>query len=302
MDPATTDPGPTAPPTSLVRRIGTRRFDFSREVAVAAIINRTPDSFYDRGATWQFGEALDAADRALEEGADWLDVGGVKAAPGPEVPLAQELDRVLPLIEVLRARTGAVLSIDTFRAEVARRAIDVGADVVNDPFGLRDPEMASVAAETGAGLVVMHSGGPPRTHIPQPVYADVVAAVAGFLTERTELARRRGVAAERLIIDPGFDFGKTTAHSLELVRRLRELTALGYPVLAAPSNKDFIGETLDLPVDQRLEGTLAAVVACVLNGASIVRVHNVAATVRAVRLTESVLGWRPPAAPRRGLG
>jgi dihydropteroate synthase len=298
MDPASTDPAPT----SLVRTFGARRFDFAREVAVAAIINRTPDSFYDRGATYGLGEALAAAGRALAEGADWLDVGGVKAAPGPEVTLAEELDRVLPLIEALRARTDAVISIDTFRAEVARRALAVGADVVNDPFGLSDPRMAAVAAETGAGLVVMHSGGPPRIHVPRPVYADVVAEVTGFLKQRTGLARQAGVAADRLIVDPGFDFGKTTAHSLELVRRLRELTALGYPVLAAPSNKDFIGETLDLPVDQRLEGTLAAVVACVLNGASIVRVHDVAASVRAVRLTESVLGWRPPAVQRRGLG
>jgi len=298
MDPATSGPAPT----SLVRTIGARRFNFSREVAVAAIINRTPDSFYDRGATYQLGEALAAADRALAEGADWLDVGGVKAAPGPEVPLATELDRVLPLIEALRERTDAVISIDTFHAAVARQAVKVGADVINDPFGLSDPEMATAAAETGAGLVVMHSGGPPRTHVPRPVYADVVAEVTGFLKERTELARQAGVAADRLIVDPGFDFGKTTAHSLELVRRLRELTVLGYPVLAAPSNKDFIGETLDLPVDQRLEGTLAAVVACILNGASIVRVHNVAATVRAVHLTESILGWRPPATPRRGLG
>src|SRR6266516_1104894 len=296
MNPATTAPMP------MVRQIGVRTFDFGREVAVAAIINRTPDSFYDRGANYQLGEALATADRAVEEGADWLDVGGVKAAPGPEVPLAEELDRVLPLIEALRARTGAVISIDTFRSEVARRALALGADVVNDPFGLSDPAMAAVAAEADAGLVVMHSGGPPRTHVPRPVYTDVVAEVTTFLKERTELARQHGVAAERLLVDPGFDFGKTTAHSLELVRRLLELTALGYPILAAPSNKDFIGETLDLPLDQRLEGTLAAVVACVLNGASIVRVHNVAAAVRAVRLTESILGWRPPAAPRRGLG
>lgn len=288
--------------TSLVRRYGARRFDFGREVAVAAIINRTPDSFYDRGATYPLDRAVAAAERALEEGADWLDVGGVRAAPGLEVSAAEELERVVPLIEALRPRTDAVISIDTFRAEVARRAVAAGADVINDPFGLSDPAMPTVAAETGAGLVVMHSGGPPRTHVPRPVYADVVAAELEFLKQRTELARERGVAADRLIVDPGFDFGKTTAHSLELIRRLRELTVLGYPVLAAPSNKDFIGETLDLPLDQRLEGTLAAVVACVLNGASIVRVHHVAPAARAVRLTEAILGWRPPAAPRRGLG
>jgi dihydropteroate synthase len=283
------------------RTFGRRTFDFSKEVAVMAIINRTPDSFYDRGATFALEDALAAADRALAEGADWLDVGGVKAGPGPEVSEADELDRVLPVIEALRARSDAVISVDTFRSGVARRALAAGADVVNDPSGLHDPKLAEVAGEAGAGLVVMHTGGPPRTRPHRPAYRDVVAEVGAFLADRAEQARRAGVAAERIVVDPGHDFHKNTYHSLELTRRLRELTGLGYPVLVALSNKDFIGETLAAPLDQRLEGSLAATVVSVLNGASIVRVHEVAPTVRALRMTEAILGRRPPARALRGL-
>jgi dihydropteroate synthase len=285
----------------MLRTYGRRTFDFARRTAVMAILNRTPDSFYDRGATYGLGTALEAGERALAEGADWLDVGGVKGGPGPAVTEAEELDRVVPLLEALRGRTDAVLSVDTYRPEVARRALAAGADVVNDPSGLRDPLIAEVAAEAGAGLVVMHTGGPPRTRPHRPAYADVVAEVRAFLAARAALARRHGVAADRLIVDPGHDFHKNTFHSLELTRRLGELADLGYPVLVALSNKDFVGETLDLPLDQRLEGSLAAAAFSVAAGASIVRVHQVQATVRVVRMVEAILGRRPPAATRRGL-
>ncbi|HSK37609.1 MAG TPA: dihydropteroate synthase, partial [Actinomycetota bacterium] len=263
-----------------------RTFDFGRRVAVMAILNRTPDSFYDQGATFGFEAAVAAGERALAEGADWLDVGGVKAGPGPEVTEAEELDRVLPLVEALRGRTDAVISVDTFRSEVARRALTAGADVVNDPSGLRDPELAEAAAEAGAGLVVMHTAGPPRTRPHRPAYADVAAEVRTFLLDRVALARQRGVADERLILDPGHDFHKNTFHSLELTRRLDELAGLGYPLLVAFSNKDFIGETLDLPLDQRLEGSLAAAGFAVAAGASIIRVHEVGPSVRVIRMTE----------------
>jgi dihydropteroate synthase len=285
----------------MLRTFGRRTFDFGRRVAVMAIVNRTPDSFYDRGATFGFDAAVAAGERALAEGADWLDVGGVKAGPGPPVSETEELHRVVPLVEALRARTDAVVSVDTFRPGVARRALAAGADVVNDPSGLRDPLLAEVAAEAGAGLVVMHTGGPPRTRPHRPAYGDVVAEVRAFLADRAALARRHGVPAERLIVDPGHDFHKNTFHSLELTRRLEELTDLGYPMLVAFSNKDFVGETLDVPLDQRLEGSLAAAAFAVLHGASIVRVHEVQATVRVVRMIEAVLGRRPPAATRRGL-
>jgi dihydropteroate synthase len=285
----------------MLRTYGRRTFDFGRRVAVMAILNRTPDSFYDRGANFGFEAALAAADRALAEGADWLDVGGVKAGPGPEVTEAEELDRVVPLVEALRGRTDAVVSVDTFRPGVARRALAAGADVVNDPSGLHDPLVAEAVAEAGAGLVVMHTGGPPRTRPHRPAYADVVAEVRAFLLDRAALARRHGVEAESLIVDPGHDFHKNTFHSLELTRRLGELADLGYPVLVAFSNKDFVGETLDVPLDQRLEGSLAAAAFAVTAGAAIIRVHEVEATVRVVRMTEAILGRRPPAATRRGL-
>ena len=285
----------------MLRTYGRRTFDFGRQVAVMAILNRTPDSFYDRGATFGFAAALAAGERALAEGADWLDVGGVKAGPGPPVTEAEELDRVVPLVEALRGRTDAVISVDTFRPGVARRALAAGADVVNDPSGLHDPRVADAAAEAGAGLVVMHTGGPPRTRPHRPAYADVVAEVRAFLADRVAAARQRGVAADRLIVDPGHDFHKNTFHSLELTRRQGELAGLGHPLLVALSNKDFVGETLDVPLDQRLEGSLAAAAFSVVAGASILRVHEVQPTVRVVRMVEAILGRRPPAATRRGL-
>jgi dihydropteroate synthase len=196
----------------------------------------------------------------------------------------------VPLVEALRGRTDAVISVDTFRPGVARQALAAGADVVNDPSGLHDPRMAEVAAEAGAGLVVMHTGGPPRTRPHRPAYTDVVAEVRAFLADRVALAHH-----------PGHDFHKNTFHSLELTRRLGELADLGHPLLVALSNKDFVGETLDVPLDQRLEGSLAAAAFCVAAGASIVRVHEVEASVRVVRMTEAILGRRPPAATRRGL-
>jgi dihydropteroate synthase len=285
----------------MLRTIGRRVFDFDRQVAVMAVLNRTPDSFYDQGATWALDRALDRADRALEAGADWLDVGGVKAGPGAEVTEAEELKRVLPLLEALRDRTDAVVSVDTFRPGVARRALAAGADAVNDPSGLRDPGLAEAAAAAGATLVLTHTGGPPRTRPHRPAYADVVAEVASFLADRAAVARAHGVSPERLVVDPGYDFHKNTFHSLELLRRLDELLPLGYPILVALSNKDFVGETLDLPLGERVEGSLAAAVVAVTKGARIVRVHQVEATVRAVRMTEAILGWRRPAATRRGL-
>jgi dihydropteroate synthase len=285
----------------MLRTFGRRTFDFGRQVAVMAVVNRTPDSFYDRGATFALDAAVAAGEGALAEGADWVDVGGVRAGPGPQVTEAEELRRVLPVVEALRARTDAVVSVDTFRAGVARRALAAGADVVNDPSGLRDPEVAEAAAEAGAGLVVTHTGGPPRTRPHRPAYVDVVAEVGAFLADRAAVARQRGVPAERLIVDPGHDFHKNTFHSLELTRRLGELAGLGYPLLVALSNKDFVGETLDVPLDGRLEGSLAAAVVSVLQGANIVRAHQVQATVRAVRMTEAILGRRRPAATRRGL-
>ena len=285
----------------MLRTFGRRTFDFGRRVAVMAILNRTPDSFYDRGATYGFGAAVAAGERALAEGADWLDVGGVKAGPGPEVTEAEELDRVVPLVEALRERTDAVISVDTFRPGVARRALAAGADVVNDPSGLHDPRVADAAAEAGAGLVVMHTGGPPRTRPHRPAYADVDAEVRAFLADRVAVARQRGVAADRLIVDPGHDFHKNTFHSLELTRRLSELADLGHPLLVALSNKDFVGETLDVPLEERLTGTLAATAVSAWLGARVFRAHDVAATRQTLDMVASIRGDRPPARTVRGL-
>jgi dihydropteroate synthase len=277
------------------RTLGARTFDFSREVAVMAIVNRTPDSFYDKGRTFGLGEAVAAAHAAIAAGADWVDIGGVPFAPGPHVSTEQEIDRVVPVVDALRGEVGTVISVDTFRPEVARRSIKAGAHVINDTSGLRDAAMAKVVADSAASLVITHSVAAPRTPYPRPVYSDVVAEVADFLRRKVALAVECGVPVERIIVDPGFDLNKNTRHSLELTRRLGEIAAIGLPLLAAVSNKDFIGETLDRPQGRRLEGSLAAAVACILQGARIVRMHDVAASVPAVRLTEAILGFREPA-------
>jgi dihydropteroate synthase len=281
------------------RVIGGRTFDFARRVAVMAIVNRTPDSFHDRGRTFALERATEAVRVAAEAGADWIDIGGVPFAPGPDVSAAEEMDRVLPVVEA--ARGLAVVSVDTYRPEVARAAIAAGAGVINDTSGLRDPAMADVVAGTAATLVITHSLAAPRTRYPRPVYGDVLAEVGGFLRQRVTLAREHGVRPEQIIIDPGHDLNKNTYQSLELTRRLSEIAAIGYPMLAAVSNKDFIGETLDVPQRERLAGTIAAVVFCVLQGARIVRVHDVRAAVDAVRMTEAMLGLRPPATARHNM-
>ena len=283
----------------MERIIGGRAHDFSRRVAVMAIVNRTPDSFHDRGRTFALAKATEAVRAAADAGADWIDIGGVPFAPGPEVSAAEELDRVLPVVQA--ARDLAVVSVDTFRPEVAREVIKAGAAVVNDTSGLRDPAMADVVRDTDAMLVITHSLAAPRTPYPSPGYRDVTAEVGDFLRRRVALALERGVRPEQIIVDAGHDLNKNTYHSLELTRRLHEIAAIGYPMLAAVSNKDFIGETLGRDQDDRLAGTVAATVFCVLQGARIVRVHDVRAAVDAVRMTEAILGLREPAYARHNL-
>ena len=283
-----------------VRRIAGRDVDFRRTIAVMAVVNRTPDSFYDRGATFGLDAAVAAGRRAVEQGAAWIDIGGAKFGPGPAIPVAEEIDRVVPVVEAL-AGVGAALSVDTFHAEVAAAAIAAGAHVINDTTGVHDPALADVVAASDATLVITHSRAEPRQWFPRPQYDDVVAEVAAFLEERTALAVARGVPEERIVLDPGHDLNKNTRHSLELTRRFGELTRLGFPLVAAVSNKDFIGEALDRPREERLAGSLAAAVFCVLYGARIVRVHDVPATVAAVRMTEALLGWRAPLVARHNI-
>ena len=284
--------------------LGSRTLALDRRVAVMGIVNRTPDSFYDRGRTYELGAAVEQALTHLAEGADIIDVGGVKAGPGDDVPVEAELERIVPFVEAFRRVSDAPLSIDTFRAAVAEQALDAGADLVNDVSGMIEPEIADVvAARPATALVVMHAGGPPRTRPLRPTYLpDATTVVVARCRELAEEAQRRGVATDKIVVDPGHDFGKNTLHSLELTRRLPELCALGYPVLVALSNKDFLGETLGgLPVDERLEASLAAASASVMLGARIVRVHNTQATVRAIRTVEAILGWRQPGMNARGL-
>ncbi|MDP4510819.1 dihydropteroate synthase [Nonomuraea turcica] len=287
---------------SPVRRIGRREFDFERQVAIMAIVNRTPNSFHDQGRTYALDGAVAAAKKAVDDGADWVDIGGFAfSAAQAQIGTAEEIERVAPVIAEVRAVTDAVISVDTHRPEVAQAAIEAGADVINDTNGLREPGIAEVAAAAGVSVVVTHSLGGPGRRVFRPSYADVVAEVADFLRERVAFALKAGIAPEKIIIDPGHDLNKNTFHSLELTRRLEEITSIGYPTLVALSNKDFIGETLDRPQGERKDGTTAVNVVSIVKGARILRVHDVPAAVDSVRMTEAVLGWRGPLAPSHNL-
>ena len=266
-----------------------------------AIVNRTPDSFFDQGSTFALDRALEASLAAVANGADIIDIGGVPFGRGPAVSAAEEIDRVVPVIAAIAAESDVVISVDTTSAEVARESIAAGASIVNDTSGLYDPQMAIVVAATSANLVLTHSLWPPRSEPARPEYGDVVDDVVKFLRERIFLAQDAGIPTDRLIIDPGHDLNKNTFHTLELTRRLDEITRLGPPMLVAVSNKDFIGETLDREKKDRLEGTIATAVFCILKGARIVRMHDVPAAVAAVRMTEALLGFREPAYARHNL-
>jgi dihydropteroate synthase len=246
---------------------------------VMAVVNRTPDSFFDRGATYGFDAALTAVDTAVAEGADIIDIGGVKAGPGAEVDVREELRRVVDLVVAVRERhPQIVISVDTWRAEVGEAVAEAGADLLNDTWGGVDPRLAEVAAAYGIGLVCAHAGGlDPRTRPHRIGYGDVVADVVRHVTAEAERAVSLGVRRDAILIDPAHDFGKNTWHSLEITRRLGELSATGWPVLVAVSNKDFIGETLGEPVEKRGVGTMAVLGVSAWLGARVFRVHDVAA-------------------------
>ncbi|MDG9672890.1 dihydropteroate synthase [Micromonospora sp. DH14] len=273
------------------------------DLVVMAIINRTPDSFFDRGATYAADSALRAVERAVDEGAAIIDIGGVKAGPGAEVGVAEEIRRTVDTIAAVRAAfPQVVISIDTWRAEVATEAVAAGADLLNDTWSGADPALVRVAARTGAGLVCSHAGGlTPRTRPHRAAFTDVVADVVATVTGLAERAVAAGVRPDGILIDPAHDFGKNTRHSLEITRRLDELTGTDWPVLVALSNKDFIGETLGLPVAERLEGTLAATAVSAWLGARVFRAHQVGPTRRVLDMVASIRGDRPPTATRRGL-
>ena len=283
-------------------RLGRRTFG-DDETVVMAIVNRTPDSFFDKGATYAEEAALEAVDRAVAEGAGIVDVGGVKAGPGAEVDAAEEIRRTASFVAAVRARHDVVISVDTWRAEVGRVVCAEGADLLNDAWGGYDPDLAEVAAEHGAGLVCSHTGGAtPRSRPHRVEYDDVVADVVAATVAEAERAVALGVPRESVLVDPGHDFGKSTRHSLEATRRLPELVATGWPVLVSLSRKDFVGEALDIAApSDRLVGTLAATSVSVWLGARVFRAHDVAATKQTLDMVAAIAGTRPPAVARRGL-
>ena len=283
-------------------RFGTRVPAGDRAL-VMAIVNRTPDSFYDRGATFSDDAALARVDTAVAEGADIIDIGGVKAGPGAVVDTAEEIRRVVPFVAAVRARhPDVVVSVDTWRAEVGRRAVAEGADLLNDTWQGADPGLAEVAAEFGVGIVCSHTGGAvPRLRPHRVRYPDIVADVIAEVTGQAERLLALGVPREGILVDPTHDFGKNTWHGLELLRRCDELVATGWPVLMALSNKDFVGEALGAALEERLEGTLAATALAAAAGARVFRVHEVAQTRRVLDMVASVTGTRPPARTVRAL-
>ncbi len=255
------------------------------------ILNVTPDSFSDGGQYPTPSAAIDRAVRMVEEGADLIDVGGESTRPGAEpISLAEESDRVLPVIEGIARSVSVPISIDTQRAAVARAALAAGASIVNDVSAIRaDPDMPSTIAEAGAAVVLMHMLGEPRTMQNDPVYDNVVQTVFDFLAERIAAACAAGIAPDRIVVDPGIGFGKTLEHNLALMANLGALRALGCPLLVGPSQKSFIGQILDLPVDQREEGTAAAVALATGAGADIIRVHDVLEMARVVRVAWAIV-------------
>ena len=277
----------------MLWRCRDRVFDLTGRTLVMGIVNITPDSFSDGGRFFAPEAALAHARRLVAEGADLLDLGAESTRPGSQpVPDDEQWRRLAPVLAGLAGETPACLSVDTASAAVAERALAAGAQIVNDVTALGDPGMAGLVAGRGAGLVLMHMRGTPADMQHDPRYQDAASEVAARLAERLEAARAAGIADERVALDPGIGFGKAVRHSLELVARLEALAALGRPVLIGVSRKSFIGQVLDRPVGERLEGSLAATAVAVFNGARIVRTHDVAATVRAVRVAEALRGAR----------
>lgn len=283
-------------------RIGSRTFG-PGALAVMAIVNRTPDSFYDRGATYGFDAAIERVHQVVAEGADIVDVGGVKAAPGDDVDTAAEIARTAGFVARVRALYPELLiSVDTWRHEVGQAVCAAGADLLNDAWGGADPLLAEVAAEHGVGLVCTHAGGlEPRTRPHRVSYGDVMGDVVARTTALAQRAVTLGVAEGRIMVDPGHDFGKNTYHSLEVTRRLPELVATGWPVLVSVSNKDFVGETLGADLADRVVGTLATSSVCAWLGALVFRAHNVRETRQTVDMIASIRGERPPSRAVRGL-
>jgi dihydropteroate synthase len=269
--------------------LGERRFDITTRSVIMGILNRTPDSFFDQGAYYDFDAFLRKAETLVADGADFLDVGGVKAGPGPEVGEEEELERVVPAIAALHARFDVPLSVDTWRAGVARACFQAGAVVGNDISGFADPDYLAVCAEAGASVVATHIRLRPRVPDPNPEYDDLLQAVDDFLLDRAEQAQAAGIPRERIMVDAGLDLGKSEPQSLELLRASGRLVTLGYPVFLSASNKRFLGNLLGTEVGDRREGNLAAHSLGVVLGCRILRAHDVRGARRVAAVIASIL-------------
>ncbi len=269
--------------------LGEHRFDITHRAVVMGILNRTPDSFYDKGSYWGFDDFLAKADRLVADGADFLDVGGVKAGPGEEVGEQEELDRVIPAVEALHARFDIPLSVDTWRASVIEAAIAAGAVVGNDISGFADPDYLPVCAAGGASVVATHIRLGPRVPDPNPVYDDLVADVCAYLAERAARSVAAGIPPERVMVDAGLDLGKTEAQSLELLHRSDALVELGHPVFLSASNKRFLSHLLDREVSEVAHGTDAAHTLGIMLGCRVLRAHDVRASRRVADLCADLL-------------
>ena len=273
--------------TSL--ELGDRRYDISTSAVVVGILNRTPDSFFDQGSYFGFDEFLRKAETLVTAGADALDVGGVKAGPGPDVSEAEELDRVVPAIEALHARFDVPLCVDTWRASVARAAFAAGAVVGNDISGFADPEYLTVCRDAGASVVATHIRLRPRVPDPEPHYDDVVSSVCDFLLDRARRAEAAGIPREQIMLDAGLDLGKSEPDSLTLLRASDQIAALGYPVYLSASNKRFLGHLLGTEVTDRSDATNAAHALGVVLGCRVLRAHDVRAARRVAHLIGAIL-------------
>ena len=267
-----------------------KELSFGQRSLIMGILNVTPDSFSDGGRYLDVAAAIDHAKEMVKDGADVIDVGGESSRPGASPASAEEeLARVLPVVEGLVDEISVPVSIDTCKSEVARRALETGAHIVNDITALQgDAEMARVVAEMGAGVILMHMRGTPRTMQQSPVYDDVVSDISAWLHRRIEYAETEGIPPDRIVIDPGIGFGKTVNHNLEILRRLDEFRLLNKPILIGTSRKSFIGKILDLPVNSRIEGTAATITWAIAHGADMVRVHDVKAMHRVARMTDAL--------------
>lgn len=271
--------------------IGKKEFNLDEDVLIMGILNVTPDSFYDGGYYFEKDKACRRAETIVKEGAQIIDVGGMSTRPGSlPVGLEEEVERIIPVVEYISKNYDILVSADTYRSEVARRAIDAGAHIINDISGFSmDSNMVKVIAEGDVSVVVMHIKGTPENMQKNPEYEDVVNEIYDYLEDRTNMAINSGIKPEKIIIDPGIGFGKTLEHNLEILNKVYEFRMLGYPVMVGASRKSFIGGILDLPVEERLEGSLAAAVYSIVNGANILRVHDVAETIRAVKVARRII-------------